>query len=107
APGLPGARRNRSPGPAPPGGSSNVVPVWNDLAMLLLADGVTPVPRMMLVNDLETDSGGFCELNSPLFLAVGDRIAFDGRSLLVSRASGESFSPNGEWGIRCRRGPRI
>ncbi|WBP91312.1 hypothetical protein [Kitasatospora cathayae] len=81
--------------------------VWDDPGMLLIADGVTPVPRMMLVDDLETDSGGFCELDSPLFLAIGDRISFDGRSLSVTRANGETFSPSGEWGIRCRRGPRI
>ncbi|MER7667422.1 hypothetical protein ABTY61_03020 [Kitasatospora sp. NPDC096128] len=81
--------------------------VWDDPGMLLIADGVTPVPRMLLVDDLETDSGGFCELDSPLFLAIGDRISFDGRSLSVTRANGETFLPSGEWGIRCRRGPRI
>ncbi|MFF7589348.1 hypothetical protein ACFZCK_17860 [Kitasatospora purpeofusca] len=75
--------------------------------MLLPADRVSPVPRLTLVDDLETDGGGFCEPDSPLFLAIGDRISFDGRSLSVTRASGGTFSPSGEWGIRCRRDPRI
>ncbi|THA74384.1 hypothetical protein [Streptomyces sp. A0592] len=75
--------------------------------MRLITDGVTPVPRMMLVDDLETDDGRFCELDGPLFLEAGDRIAFDGRTLSVTPKSGRAFSPTGEWGIRCRRGRRM
>ncbi|MEU6299431.1 hypothetical protein [Streptomyces erythrochromogenes] len=71
--------------------------------MRLITDGVTPVPRMMLVDDLETDDGRFCELDRPLFLRIGDRIDFDGRTLSVTPKGGESFSPGGAWGIRCRR----
>ncbi|MFE7182529.1 hypothetical protein [Streptomyces erythrochromogenes] len=75
--------------------------------MRLITDGVTPVPRMMLVDDLETDDGRFCELDGPLFLGIGDRVRFDGRSLSVTLKSGETFSPTGTWGIRCRRGRRM
>ncbi|MER7734028.1 hypothetical protein ABTX80_24370 [Streptomyces erythrochromogenes] len=71
--------------------------------MRLITDGITPVPRMMLVDDLETDDGRFCELDRPLFLRIGDRIDFDGRTLSVTPKSGEAFSPSGAWGIRCRR----
>lgn len=70
--------------------------------MLLVPDGVTPVTRMTLVDDFETDSGAFCQLDRPIFLAVGDRIAFDGRTLTVTRANGDSFTPAGTWGVRCR-----
>ncbi len=49
----------------------------------------------------------FCELDGPLFLGIGDRVRFDGRSLSVTLKSGETFSPTGTWGIRCRRGRRL
>ncbi|MEV6682459.1 hypothetical protein AB0N09_37205 [Streptomyces erythrochromogenes] len=75
--------------------------------MRVITDGVTPVPRMMLVDDLETDDGRFCELDRPLFLEIGDRIGFDGRTLSVTRKSGKTYSPAGDWGIRCRRGRRM
>ncbi|MGW7135537.1 hypothetical protein [Streptomyces xanthophaeus] len=39
--------------------------------MLLPTDGVTPVPRLVLVDDLQTDDGYFCTLSAPLFLATG------------------------------------
>ncbi|MFD0375696.1 hypothetical protein [Streptomyces sp. NPDC127112] len=42
--------------------------------MRLVADGITPTSRLVLVDDLETDNGHAFELASPLFLAVGDRI---------------------------------
>ncbi|WP_328787327.1 MULTISPECIES: hypothetical protein [unclassified Streptomyces] len=69
--------------------------------MRLVADGATPIPRLALVEDLETDNGYAFELAGPLFLAVGDRIGFDGDVLVVVRAGGERVTPEGDWSTRC------
>jgi hypothetical protein len=79
---------------------------WDHPAMRLIADGTTPASRMVLVNELETDHGYAFELDSPLFLAVGDRISFDDGNLVVARASGKRLSPAGSWSTRCRIGHR-
>ncbi|MEW2418399.1 hypothetical protein AB0953_32610 [Streptomyces sp. NPDC046866] len=50
---------------------------WDHLGMRLVADRATPTSRLVLVKDLETDDGYAFELASPIFLTVGDRIAFD------------------------------
>ncbi|MFF2073494.1 hypothetical protein ACFVXG_01915 [Kitasatospora sp. NPDC058162] len=72
----------------------------------MATDGVTPVQQFVMVDDLGPDSGYFCELTDPLFLAPGDRILFDGfkSKLIVTRRSGETFSPAGKWGVRCTHG---
>ncbi|MFJ4185471.1 hypothetical protein [Kitasatospora sp. NPDC089509] len=74
--------------------------------MRLATGGVTPVLRLVMVNDLGEHDGYVCEPTSPLFLAPGDRILFDGMkmNLTVTRASGETFSPTGRWGVRCSYG---
>ncbi|UXY25587.1 hypothetical protein [Streptomyces sp. HUAS TT20] len=69
--------------------------------MRLITDGVTPVPRLVLVDTFETDGGHFCELADPLFLMAGDLILFDGGNLSVTRADGTTFTPAGAWGVRC------
>ncbi|MFF0413555.1 hypothetical protein ACFYUY_24345 [Kitasatospora sp. NPDC004745] len=79
--------------------------------MHLAVDGETPVPRFVMVDDIGRADGYYCALSSPLFLAPGDRILFDGmRSVLtVTRATGEVLSPEGTWGVRCgsaHPGPR-
>ncbi|WP_457033491.1 hypothetical protein [Kitasatospora sp. P5_F3] len=78
--------------------------------MRLATDGLTPVPQFVMVDDLEEDGGYFCELTAPLSLAPGDRILFDGfkMNLTVIRGSAETFSPSGNWGVRCNSGhPRL
>ncbi|MEU9720824.1 hypothetical protein [Streptomyces sp. NPDC047976] len=70
--------------------------------MRLIADGATPIPRMVLVEDLETDDGYVFEPAEPLFLAAGDRIAFEGDGLVVVRAAGGRLVPPGSWSTRCR-----
>ncbi|MFD8704823.1 hypothetical protein ACFV1W_19740 [Kitasatospora sp. NPDC059648] len=77
--------------------------------MQVITDGITPVPRFVMVDDLGPDFGYFCELTEPLFLAPGDRILFDGMRtvLTVTRTDGTAFSPTGRWGVRCGDGPRI
>ncbi|MFF7442960.1 hypothetical protein [Streptomyces sp. NPDC008122] len=72
--------------------------------MHLIADGVTPTSRLVLVKDLETDDGYAFELANPLFLTVGDRIAFEGDGLVIVRAGGERLSPTGDWFTRCGPG---
>lgn len=72
--------------------------------MRLVTDGATPTSRLLLVKDLETDDGYAFELASPLFLAVGDRVAFEGSRLVVVRANGVRLSPAGDWSTRCGPG---
>ncbi|MFA7761791.1 hypothetical protein [Streptomyces sp. NRRL S-448] len=69
--------------------------------MRLEADGATPIPRLVLVEDLETETGHAFELASPLFLAAGDRIAFEGDVPVFVRADGEKVTPAGNWSTRC------
>lgn len=57
--------------------------------MRLIADGTTTASQLVLVNELESDDGYAFELDSPLFLAVGDQVSFEGSDLVVARASGE------------------
>lgn len=72
--------------------------------MHLVADGVTPTSRLVLVKDLETDDGYAFELARPLFLAASDRIGFEDGRLVVVRTSGERLSPAGDWSTRCGPG---
>lgn len=76
--------------------------MWEHLAMRLIADGATPMLRLVLANELETDDGYAFELVRPLFLAAGDRISFEESELVVMRASGERVLPSGDWSTRCR-----
>lgn len=65
--------------------------------MRLVADGATPTSRLVLVRDLETDDEYAFELASPLFMAAGDRVAFEEDRLVVVRADGVRLSPAGDW----------
>ncbi|MFF4277128.1 hypothetical protein [Streptomyces sp. NPDC001536] len=70
--------------------------------MRLTADGATPIPRSVLVEELETDEGHAFELTRPLFLATGDRIGFEGDGLVVVRSCGVRLTVDGDWSTRCR-----
>ncbi|WP_158943326.1 hypothetical protein [Streptomyces sp. NRRL S-378] len=72
--------------------------------MRLVADGATPTSRLVLVKDLETDDGYAFELANPLFLAPGDRVAFEDGGFVVVQASGVRLSPIGDWATRCGPG---
>ncbi|WP_329485045.1 hypothetical protein OG618_00360 [Kitasatospora sp. NBC_01246] len=72
--------------------------------MRLIADGTTTASQLVLVNELESDDGYAFELDSPLFLAVGDQVSFEGSDLVVARASGERLRAAGSWSTRCRIG---
>jgi hypothetical protein len=72
--------------------------------MRCVADGITPVSRLVLVEDLDTGNGHAFELASPLFLAVGDRIGFEDGRPVVTRAGGDRLTPAGDWSTRCGQG---
>ncbi|MFE5829342.1 hypothetical protein ACFQ67_03575 [Streptomyces sp. NPDC056488] len=72
--------------------------------MRLVADGITPISRRVLVDAFETDDGYAFEPASPLFLAAGDRVSFEGDRLVVVRAGGERLAPVGGWSTRCGPG---
>ncbi|MFF4011765.1 hypothetical protein [Streptomyces sp. NPDC001717] len=72
--------------------------------MRLVADSTTPTSRLVLVEELETDDGHAFEPANPLFLAVGDRIGFEGGRLVVVRAGGDRMTPAGGWSTRCGLG---
>ncbi|NXY97209.1 hypothetical protein HYE82_23100 [Streptomyces sp. BR123] len=73
--------------------------------MRLTADGTTPIVRTVLVDALRTDDGYAFEPAKPLFLSAGDRIAFEGAGLFVTRADGARLTRAGHWSARC--GTRI
>ncbi|MEU5892908.1 hypothetical protein ABZ835_39630 [Streptomyces sp. NPDC047461] len=72
--------------------------------MRLTADGATPIPRSVWVEDLETDDGHAFELVRPLFLTAGDRIGFEGDGLVVVRPGGARLTAEGSWSTRCGPG---
>ncbi|MFF3014301.1 hypothetical protein [Streptomyces sp. NPDC057939] len=69
--------------------------------MRLIADGTTAITRLVVVNGLETDDEYALEFAEPLFLAVGDRIHFEGAGLVVRAADGQVSTRPGDWVTRC------
>jgi hypothetical protein len=78
--------------------------VWDDRAVRLSTDGVTPNERSVLIDDLVTDAGYAFVPHQPFFLGVGDRILFEGHTdPVVTRADGIRFVPSGSAEVRCVR----
>ncbi|MFD3993534.1 hypothetical protein [Streptomyces sp. NPDC058583] len=73
--------------------------------MRIIADGSTPLSRTVLVDALEHDDGYTFEPASPLFLAAGDRLRFEGGALVVLRDGGVRHDLVGDWYWRCRIRP--
>jgi len=69
--------------------------------MRLIADGVTPNERLVLVNELEDDNSFAFVLDQPLFLWVGDRIAFEKDALVIAHSNGRRSVRRGHWEPRC------
>jgi hypothetical protein len=67
----------------------------------LIADGVTPNERLVLVNELVDDDSYAFVLDQPLFLWVGDRIAFEKNALVIAHADGRRSVRRGYWEPRC------
>lgn len=57
--------------------------------MLVNFDGVTPMPRMLLVSDFLLRPGFQVDLDGPLLVEAGDRVAYEGRAVVVTRPTGE------------------
>ncbi|MFJ7986036.1 hypothetical protein [Streptomyces sp. NPDC096351] len=73
--------------------------------MRLIADGSSPLPRAVLVDALEHDDGSTFAPASPLFLAAGDRLRFEGGTLVVLRDGGMRHDVVGDRSWRCRVRP--
>ncbi|MEU7698203.1 hypothetical protein [Streptomyces sp. NPDC039028] len=73
--------------------------------MRLIADGSSPLPRAVLVDALEHDDGSTFAPESPLFLAAGDRLRFEGGTLVVLRDGGVRHVLVGDWSWRCHVRP--
>ncbi|MEV7123767.1 hypothetical protein [Kitasatospora griseola] len=52
-------------------------------------DGVTPVPRMLLLSEFQLHSDFHVELERPVFVAAGDRVSYKGGAVVVTRSTGE------------------
>ena len=73
----------------------------DDEIMRLIADGVTPNERAVLVNEFEDDDGHAFALHQPHFLWVGDRVGFENGDPVIIRANGGRVVPSGSWERRC------
>ncbi|KQV11414.1 MULTISPECIES: hypothetical protein [unclassified Kitasatospora] len=66
-------------------------------------DGVTPVLRMLLLNEFQPHSDFHVELERPVFVAVGDRVSYEGGAVVVTRLTGERHRyPEGDSYWICR-----
>ncbi|MFD0279509.1 hypothetical protein ACFVHB_37230 [Kitasatospora sp. NPDC127111] len=52
-------------------------------------DGVTPVPRMLMLSEFLLHSDFQVELDGPVFVAAGDRLSYGGGHVVVTRPTGE------------------
>ncbi|MEV8099205.1 hypothetical protein [Kitasatospora sp. NPDC085879] len=57
--------------------------------MLVEFDGVTPVPRLMLISEFRLRSDFHVELDRPAFVAEGDRLSIEDGHLVVTGPTGE------------------
>ncbi|MFJ1706325.1 hypothetical protein [Kitasatospora sp. NPDC088346] len=52
-------------------------------------DGVTPMPRALMLSAFLLRPDFRVELENPVFVAVGDRVLYEGCGILVTRPTGE------------------
>ncbi|MGW2254981.1 hypothetical protein ACWCXH_33085 [Kitasatospora sp. NPDC001660] len=52
-------------------------------------DGVTPMPRMLLLSEFSLHSDFHVGLNRPMFVAAGDRVSYEDGDIVVTRPTGE------------------
>ncbi|MFD8483922.1 hypothetical protein [Kitasatospora sp. NPDC059673] len=52
-------------------------------------DGITPIPRMVLVSEFLLRPDFRVELDRPLFAAAGDRASYEDGAVVVTRPTGE------------------
>ncbi|MFE2176670.1 hypothetical protein [Kitasatospora sp. NPDC059462] len=66
-------------------------------------DGVTPVPRMLLLSEFQLHSDFHVELERPVFVAAGDRVSYEVGAVVVTRSTGERHRyPEGDSYWICR-----
>ncbi|MFF7459212.1 hypothetical protein [Kitasatospora sp. NPDC008115] len=52
-------------------------------------DGITPLPRMLLLSEFLLHSDFRVGLDEPVFVAAGDRVSYEGGDVVVTRPTGE------------------
>lgn len=57
--------------------------------VLVSFDGITPVPRMLLVSEFLLRPDFQVDLDRPLLVEAGDRVSYEGHALVVTRPTGE------------------
>ncbi|MFK0013161.1 hypothetical protein [Streptomyces sp. NPDC091027] len=57
--------------------------------MLVNCDGVTPLPRMLLIDWFLLRPDFRVQLHTPVFAAAGDRLSYEDDTLMVTRPDGE------------------
>ncbi|KQV19086.1 MULTISPECIES: hypothetical protein [unclassified Kitasatospora] len=67
-------------------------------------DGVTPVPRMLLLSEFQLNPDFHVSLDRPVFVTAGDRVSYEGGAVVVTRPTGEHRKhPAGNSYWICRR----
>ncbi|WP_435192305.1 hypothetical protein [Streptomyces sp. bgisy126] len=67
-------------------------------------DGVTPVPRMLLLSEFQLNPDFQVVLDRPMFVTVGDRVSYEGGAVVVTRPTGgHRRYPAGNSHWICRR----
>ncbi|MET8629124.1 hypothetical protein ABZW30_36230 [Kitasatospora sp. NPDC004669] len=72
-------------------------------------DGVTPVPRMLLLSEFLLHSDFRVGLDKPVFVAAGDRLSYEKGAVVVTRPTGERHrhpAGNSHW-ICSRQGTAL
>ncbi|MFJ7967096.1 hypothetical protein [Streptomyces sp. NPDC096324] len=59
--------------------------------MRLNIDGVTPLPRMLLISEFLLHADFQVELDGAVFVAAGDRVSYEDGSVVVTRSTGEQY----------------
>ncbi|MCX4752445.1 hypothetical protein [Kitasatospora purpeofusca] len=52
-------------------------------------DGVTPVPRLLLLSEFQLHCDFHVDLDKPVFVAAGDRVSYEDGAVVVTRPTGE------------------
>lgn len=59
--------------------------------MRLNIDGVTPLPRMLLLSEFLLHADFQVELDGPVFIAAGDRVFYEDGGVVVTRSTGKQY----------------
>ncbi|WP_037623105.1 hypothetical protein [Streptomyces aureus] len=59
--------------------------------MRLNIDGVTPLPRMLLISEFLLQADFQVELDGAVFVAAGGRVSYEDGSVVVTCSTGEQY----------------